>query len=146
MSCIENLEIIDKPFKQYERETVERCYLIEIERHEGHFSFSDCEVMHLMDNFHEVITSRVKGSILLSVNATIAISKHKYKASYFVICQGRSEGDFTWIVNVVDSVYVKSIEVEKCETWAHREFFNMKRKLCECEGVISQHLFVECDK
>ena len=145
MSCLENLEqIIDRPFKQYERETVERCYLIEIEKHEGHDVFSEVEILHLLDDFQWIITSRVKGSILLSVNATVAISKFKMNVQYFIICQGRSEGDFTWIVNVVERV--KNVEILKCETWPHREFFNMKRKkLCECEGVLSQHLFVESD-
>ena len=145
MSCMEDLErIIDKPFKQFERETVEKCFLIEIKRHEGHGCFSIHEVMCLTDHFDSVIKRRVRGSILLSINAFIIFSKHRSKCTFFVIGQGRSEGDLTWIADVINCPRVNNFDILKWETWDQREFFSMaRRKLCQCEGVFAQHVMLE---
>lgn len=145
MSCMAELnKIIDRPFKQYERETVEKCYLVEIERHEGFGCFQIQDVMRFLDHFDSTIRRRVENSILLSINGTIMFSKHRSKGSIFIIAQGRSEGDFSWIADIVDCPNVNNVEIQKWETWENREFFSMaRRKLCQCEGVFGQHIFVE---
>ena len=148
MSAMEDLEkIIDKPFTQYERETVERCYLIEFEKHEGHGCFQIKEVMHFIDYFESTIKRRVRGSILLSMNASIVFSKHRTRCTMFIIGQGRSEGDLCWISHLVNCPTVNNIEIFKWEMWQEREFFSMaRRKLSQCEGVFASHFMIETNQ
>lgn len=145
MSRIDELEkIIDKPFRQYERETVESCFFIEIKRRKDYGPFSTQERRLLMDHFDSMIKGRVRGSILLSMNASIIFSKNNFKCSYFITAQGRSQGDFMWISHIINCPNVNNFEVRKWEIWDNIEFFSMaRRKLCQCEGAIAQHIMLE---